>query len=190
MKCTLKRNLNLSHVLIKHKSHFSFEYWRLWSSPGLWTYLGLYVLCNALMNYFVLSQIHFSLDTRAKEKRLYLAVRGSQQQGNTKLLMWSVRGSALKKKTKKNTTRCHLSGSMKQHSSSWRGPEWLSGLISAGRMGGRVVCCLITLRLQVFSMLRCPRCFGTEKTEDRDQTHLVHLAGRDGGHAGKHSCSE
>eukprot|EP00064_Thunnus_orientalis_P006220 superscaffoldBa00000639_g6236 len=53
-------------------------------------------------------------------------------------------------------------------------------------MGGRTACCLITLSLQVFSMLRCSCCLGTEKTEDRDQTHLVHLAHCDGGHAGKH----
>lgn len=59
-------------------------------------------------------------------------------------------------------------------------------MISAGRMGGRAACCLITLSLQVFSMLRCPRCLGTGKTEDRDHTHLVHLARCDGGHAGKH----
>lgn len=30
-----------------------------------------------------------------------------------------------------------------------------------------------------------PHCLGTAKTEDREQTHLVHLAGCDGGHAGK-----
>ncbi|CAB1428440.1 unnamed protein product [Pleuronectes platessa] len=47
-------------------------------------------------------------------------------------------------------------------------------------MGGRAACCLITLSLQVFSMVRCPCCLGTEKTEDRDQTHLVHLARCDG----------
>ncbi|TNN84061.1 hypothetical protein EYF80_005667 [Liparis tanakae] len=36
----------------------------------------------------------------------------------------------------------------------------------------------------VFPMLRCPCCLGTEKTEDRDQAHLFHLARCDGGHAG------